>query len=48
VGADRALEVVGEGVDLLVRLGPVELAVLVGDVAVEGRDSGIDQLGQDG
>ena len=45
VGADRPLEVVDEGVHLLVRLSPVEVAVLVRDVAVERRDRRVDQLG---
>lgn len=33
VGADRTFEVVDEAVDLLVGCGPVEITVLVGDVA---------------
>src|SRR4029453_11554362 len=45
VGADGPLEVVDEGVDLLVRLGPVEVAVLVGHAAVERLDRRVDQLG---
>ena len=47
VGADRPLEVVDEGVHLGVRLGPVEAAVLVGDVPVERGDRRVDQLGHD-
>src|SRR5215203_3674144 len=43
VGADRALEVVDEGVHLLVRRSPVEVAVLVRYVAVERRDLRVDQ-----
>jgi hypothetical protein len=34
-GADRSLEVVEEGMHLLRWVCPVEVAVLVGDVAVE-------------
>src|SRR5437773_2129039 len=45
VRADRPLEVVDERVYLLVRLGPVELALRVLDVAVERRDRRVDQLG---
>src|SRR6266508_4087468 len=44
VGADRTLEFVDEGVYLLVRLGPVEVAGLIGNVAVERRDRRVDQL----
>ena len=44
VGADRPLEVVDEGVHLLVGRGPVEVAVVVRDVAVERRDRRVDQL----
>ena len=44
VGADRPLEVVDEGMHLLVRRSPVEVAVLVRDVAVERRDRRVDQL----
>jgi len=46
IGAYRPLEVVDEGVHLLVRLSPVEVAVLVGDVAVQRRDRRVDQLGR--
>src|SRR5215210_3678336 len=45
VGADRPLEVVDEGVHLLVRRSPVEVAVLVRYVAVERRDRQVDKLG---
>src|SRR3989442_7036360 len=45
VGTDAPLEVVDEGVDLLVRRSPVEVAVLVRDVAVERCDRRIDQPG---
>ena len=45
VGADRPLEVVDEAVHLLVRRGPVEVAVVVRDVAVERRERRVDQLG---
>jgi hypothetical protein len=45
VRADRSHEVVDKGVYLLVGRGPVELAVLVGDIAVERRDRRVDQLG---
>src|SRR5438132_465534 len=45
IGANRSLEVVDEGVQLLVRCGPVEVAVHVRYVAVERRDRRIDQLG---
>jgi len=45
VGADRPLEVVDEGVDLLVRLSPIELAVLIGYVADERRERRVDQFG---
>ena len=45
VRPDRPLEVVDERVHLLVRLAPVELAVLVRDVAVERGDRRVDQLG---
>jgi hypothetical protein len=48
MGAHRALEVVDEPVDFLVRLRPVEVAVLVGDIAVERGDRRIDQLGHVG
>ncbi len=44
VGAHRSLEVVDEGVHLLVRRRPVEVAVLVGHVAVERRDRRVDEL----
>jgi hypothetical protein len=47
VGADRPLEVVDEGVDLLVRLSPVEVAFLVRHVAVERRDRRVDQFRHD-
>src|SRR6476619_8082760 len=45
MSADRPLEVVEEGVHLLVRPRPVELAVLVLDVAVERGERRVDQLG---
>src|SRR5512139_1853925 len=45
VSADRLLEVVDEPVNLLVRLSPVEVAVLVLDVTIEGGDRCVDQLG---
>src|SRR5215213_8259645 len=45
VGADRPQQVVDEGEVLLVGCPPVELAVLVGDVAVKGRIHHIEQLG---
>jgi hypothetical protein len=45
VGADRPLEVVDERVQLIVWPGPVEVAVCVLDIAVEGRDGRVDQLG---
>src|SRR6266702_19648 len=45
VGADRPQQVVDEGVVLLAWCPPVELAVLVGDVAVKGRIHHIEQLG---
>jgi hypothetical protein len=35
MGASRSLQVVEELVNLLVRLGPVEFAVLILDVAIE-------------
>ena len=44
VRADRPLEVVDERVHFLVRRRPIELAVLVRDVAVQRRDRGVDQL----
>jgi len=43
--ADRALEIVDERVHLLVRRSPVEVAVLVRRVSVEGGDRRVDQLG---
>ena len=45
VGPDRPLVVVDERVDLVVGRRPVEVAVLVGDVAVERGDRRVDQLG---
>src|SRR5207247_3372724 len=45
VGADPPLELVDEGVHLLIRRGPVEVAVLVRHVAVERRDRRVAQLG---
>ena len=44
VGADRPLEVVDERVHLLVRHAPVELALLICDIAVERCDGEVDQL----
>src|SRR5205823_4282294 len=44
VRADVAFEVVDEAVHLVVGGGPVEVAALVVDVAVEGRDGRVDQL----
>ena len=43
IRADRAREAVDERVDLLVGLGPVELALLVRDEAVERSDRRVDQ-----
>ena len=43
VRPDRPLQIVDERVQLLVRCQPVELPLLVGDVAVERCDRGIDQ-----
>jgi hypothetical protein len=43
---DRSLEIVDERMNLLVRLGPIRLAVLVLDVAVQRCDRGVDQLGR--
>src|SRR5919106_3173880 len=45
VGADRPLEVVDERVDLGVGNRPAEPAALVLDVAVEGRDRRVGELG---
>src|SRR6266851_5136822 len=45
VRASRPLEVVDEGMDLLVRRSPIEVAVLVRNVAVERGDRRIDQPG---
>jgi len=45
VGANRPLEVIDEGMHLLVRRSPVEVAVLVRYVAVERDDRRVDQLG---
>src|SRR5215218_5762856 len=44
VSADRPLEVVNESMHLLVRDGPVVIAVLVRYVVVERRDRQVDQL----
>lgn len=46
VSANRPREVVDEGVDFLIRLGPIELAVFVCHVPVERRERRVDQLGQ--
>jgi len=43
VGADRPLELVDDGMHLVVGFGPVEVAVVVGDVAVERRDRRVNQ-----
>jgi hypothetical protein len=43
--AEVPLQVVDEGMDFLVGLGPVEVAVLVGDVAVERGEREVDQPG---
>src|SRR3954453_4098405 len=45
IGADRALEGVDEPVHLLAGRSPVEVAILVRHVAVEGGDRGVAQLG---
>src|ERR671911_884948 len=45
VAADRPLEVVDEGVHLVVGHSPVEPAVVVLDVAIERCDRRVDQLG---
>ena len=45
IGPDWALQFVDEGMHFFVRLGPVEVAVLVGDETVERRDRQIDELG---
>jgi hypothetical protein len=47
VRADRPLEVVDEAEHLVVRHGPVVVALLVGHVAVEGRDRHVEEPGHD-
>lgn len=44
-GADRSLELVEEGMGVRGWLRPIEVAVLVGDGAVEGRAGGVYEAG---
>jgi hypothetical protein len=45
VRPDRPVELVDEGVDVLIGFGPVEATLFVGDVAVERRKHQVRQLG---